>query len=197
MANPRLKKYLSVVWLYSIGVSIIIIGLVFVYQNPGPDGIIVMLAGLAVSSMGAARGRKIMLSAGYASETLSETAIPVTGDDIRRKPPAEQPESPPQTRPLNINKIPPKPFQPVFRSIRRVMENMPKNIPRVEEAAGLVKTKEEAMEESPTPATEEAHVEYREKIVKIIICPRCGTENSEIAKYCYNCGKKLRTKTVK
>jgi ribosomal protein L40E len=194
MTSPRMKKYLSVVWLYSIGVSVIILGLVFVYQNPGPSGIMVMLAGLAVSGVGAARGRKIMLSGEEFAEPPKAEDVRVTGSPSARKP---GPSAREPAAPVDINRIPPKPFQPVFRGIRRVVENMPRNVPRAESAAEPARTKEEAMEEELTPSTEEAHVEYREKIVKIIICPKCGTENSEIAKYCYNCGKKLRTRTVK
>jgi ribosomal protein L40E len=200
MPGARFRRYLSVIWLYSIGISVIILGLVKVYTNPGPYGVMVMLGGLSISGIGAARGRKIMITSFLETE-------PVTGDYMQKAAgaagagddaPAGRGAGPepgngqPQ---LELDRLPPRPFQPVFIGIRRMVENMPRT--EKPERPQALRPAERAMSEELTPATEEAHVAYREKIVKIIICPKCSTENSEIAKYCYNCGRKLRTKLVK
>lgn len=67
----------------------------------------------------------------------------------------------------------------------------------LEEAEQAEEQRVEAPEdETPKPSetaqkpAEEEHI----KIVKVIICPKCGAENEERDIYCYRCGKKLRLK---
>jgi ribosomal protein L40E len=33
-----------------------------------------------------------------------------------------------------------------------------------------------------------------EKVVKVLVCPKCGSENQVTDMFCFNCGKKLRPK---
>jgi len=52
-----------------------------------------------------------------------------------------------------------------------------------------IETTKPAFETTQKPPVEE-HV----KVIKVIVCPKCGAENQEMDKFCYNCGKKLRLK---
>ncbi|NIO19907.1 MAG: zinc-ribbon domain-containing protein [Candidatus Aenigmarchaeota archaeon] len=42
--------------------------------------------------------------------------------------------------------------------------------------------------------TQKPTVEEHVKVIKVLVCPKCGAENQEMDKFCYNCGKKLRLK---
>ncbi|MCK4532136.1 MAG: zinc ribbon domain-containing protein, partial [Candidatus Aenigmarchaeota archaeon] len=35
------------------------------------------------------------------------------------------------------------------------------------------------------------------RIIKIVVCPNCGTENETKDRFCYNCGKKLKPEKKK
>jgi ribosomal protein L40E len=43
---------------------------------------------------------------------------------------------------------------------------------------------------APGPAAPAAQA----RVIKVIICPKCGTENQETDTFCFSCGKKLRPK---
>ena len=59
---------------------------------------------------------------------------------------------------------------------------------RVELSEGM----QPAEVQTSTPKTAE-----KVKVVKVLICPKCGAENQETDTYCFNCGKKLRLKQFK
>jgi len=52
-----------------------------------------------------------------------------------------------------------------------------------------IETEKPVLETTHKPPEDE-HV----KVIKVLVCPKCGMENQETDKFCYNCGKKLRLK---
>lgn len=87
-----------------------------------------------------------------------------------------------------------------------VKKEKPKPVDRPGEAGESEEFLEEAeqAEEKRTEAPEietskprlEATGEPEEhvRVIKVLLCPKCGTENKETDIFCYNCGKKLRLK---
>ncbi|UCD07898.1 MAG: zinc-ribbon domain-containing protein [Candidatus Aenigmatarchaeota archaeon] len=50
------------------------------------------------------------------------------------------------------------------------------------------------------PATQPAKAspaKAAEKVVKVLVCPKCGSENQVTDMFCFSCGKKLRPKSAK
>ena len=55
----------------------------------------------------------------------------------------------------------------------------------------------EGMQPAPEVQTSTPKTAEKVKVVKVLICPKCGAENQETDTYCFNCGKKLRLKQFK
>ncbi len=49
----------------------------------------------------------------------------------------------------------------------------------------------------PAKASPAKSAKAAEKVVKVLVCPKCGSENQVTDMFCFNCGKKLRPKSAK
>jgi len=181
--NP---KHAKVAWIYFIGVIIIVIGIYIFAFYPLLDfygitgfilSFIIMLAGLLVTGIGAIHGkRKLreMIIAEY--EEGPASTYPATGEDPKTgaQPTEPQPietQSPEETSPQTTE-----------------TSQMP-----VKEAA----TPEPAEQIPKTEETESDYEPEAQRVIKVLLCPKCGAENKERNVFCYHCGKKLRMKSFK
>ena len=83
------------------------------------------------------------------------------------------------------------------KKLDEIRENEEKERLEAEKAAAAQKKKQDKPEaKKPEPAAETKETKEAKKPasepIKIIICPSCGEENKYTAKFCDNCGKKLR-----
>jgi ribosomal protein L40E len=151
-------RYVSIIGIFVIGLVMVIAGVYFFITGAADSteyvmGVVLMLAGLLVTGVGAINGKRKMRSVGYFAEYPREPSRPPGPvREPARPAPAAQPEQAAPSRPT--------PAAPATQ-------------PRPEAKP----------QEKPA-----------EKVVKIIVCPKCGSENQVTDTFCYSCGKKLRPK---
>ena len=179
--NPRHAK---VAWIYFIGVAIIIIGVYIFAFYPEMEivtfdsgfiltgfmfSFVIMLAGLLVTGIGAIHGkrklREIIIQE-YEKGPAPAYTAPGEGPKAESSP---QEKTSPQTAETG---------------------QMP-----VEGAAtpDPVEQAPQTQEEKPQEIREEEEPEAQ-RVIKVLICTKCGAENKERNIFCYHCGKKLRIK---
>ncbi len=194
-----MSKYLQVVWLYIIGLIIILFGVYMLMNTPGPTSFVVMLVGLGVAAVGSAHGRKMRQMGPYGLEDLmregGEPLGPVeaeAGKDQEKFPeeplpeqgqakaaPEQAGEAAPEEKAAPEG--PPEPkrggIMSIFRRGPPGERLMPDDVVNIElediKSGKLVPTEADVIE---------------------LVCPRCGAENEEKNFYCYSCGNKLRRK---
>ena len=182
-----MTKYMQVVWMYIIGILIILFGMYMLMTNSDPMSFMVMLMGLAVSAIGSAHGRKMRTMEQFdaAQGTVPEQEQP-------EKPAAEdfvQQESQPQ--PEN-NEPQREDFAPRGQPMGEKMSGI----------MGLFKKKEPS---EPLSREEIVHLEMEDikegKIVPAeadvieLVCPKCLAENESQNLFCFSCGNRLRRMT--
>ena len=196
-----MSKYLQVIWLYIIGLIVILIGVYMLVNNPGPASFVVMLVGLGVAAVGSAHGRKMRQMGQFGIEDLMREGAPqepVAGGEQEgepeEQPPAQEgqpvPEQPeaqaieegPQEGPVQQEEEAPK--RGGIMGIFRRGPSMPKMRPD-----DIVNIELEDIRSGKLVPTEADVIE--------LVCPKCNAENDEKNFYCYGCGNKLRRKPSK
>lgn len=184
---------LKSIWVFLLGVVVAVVGLYcLLYRSDmgTSNPFIIMLMGLFFTGAGSIYGkRKLgegepMVSAPPQQRTL--------GYPPQRYPSEPMPPQPRQAPPT-YQDYPPREV-PAQRVETRVE---PKEIPS-EEFLEIAEEKMEPEEgvKKPIPS-KMALVKPTAKpketgIIKIVVCPNCGTENETKDKFCYNCGGKLK-----
>lgn len=190
-------KYLQVIWLYIIGIVIIMAGVYLMLLNSGPASFIVMLVGLGVAAMGAAHGKKMRMAGEFhMEEFMGERefgggpmgAKAVGGSEPEAPPEAEGQETEqteaPKAEETVVEEEPPMPrrggIMSIFRRPRGMEEIPVTEIERIEmediKSGKLVPTEADVIE---------------------LVCPKCDAENDEKNFFCFDCGNKLRRKPSK
>jgi len=192
-----MSQYLQVIWLYVIGIMIILVGIYLLMLNAGPASFIVMLVGLAVSAIGAAHGKKMReMGQMDVQQMVAGGVMP---------PQQEQAQYPPQRMPQRVQ----APQQlPLKARAVQAAEEEPAEEPSQEEGAapqgilGIFKRQQEQAEPKKIMELEMEDVKSGKLVptqadVIELVCPKCGAENDERNFYCYYCGNKLRRKPSK
>ncbi len=170
-------RYASVLGIFIAGIIVVIAG-VLLFLTGGSDpasfqtASIVTLIGLLVTGVGAIKGKRTMKSVGYFAayppDTYSRPAQ--SSAPIKMDRPPEQSQQPGSQAPQATQATPPQPERPTPTA----------------PATG-----------TPSPAAGTGAAKHSPaKVVRVLVCPKCGTENQETDTFCSNCGKKLRPKTL-
>ncbi|UCD02850.1 MAG: zinc ribbon domain-containing protein [Candidatus Aenigmatarchaeota archaeon] len=178
-----MPKYMQVVWLYLIGLLIIIVGIIMLVNSPGPMSFVVMLVGLAVAAIGAAHGRKMRMTGQFDMDQMKEEGPP-EGVDEKPQPedfPQEE-EAPPEEEPEEPKQVPSMGggFRRFLASFRRRQDE-----PLSEEE--IMQLEIDDIKEGKIVPTEADIIEF--------MCPVCSAANEERNYFCFKCGNKLRRKT--
>jgi preprotein translocase subunit Sss1 len=164
----ELKHFLRSAWLFIVGVVVAIIGVYTLLAMPdiGSVSFLIMLVGLFFTGTGSIYGKRKLRGDYYM--TSEEPGL----EKFRKEKP-----------------------KPVAEQIPAESEQGEEFLEEAEQAEEQrverpeIETSKPVLETTQKPPEEE-HV----KVIKVIVCPKCGTENQETDKFCYNCGKKLRMK---
>ncbi len=217
--------FLKSIWLFLLGVVVAIIGLYCLVFRPdmGSNPFTIMLIGLFFTGAGSIYGKRklregeSMVSAppeqrplGYPSQPQQPQQPPQEYPRYPREAYVEAREVPAEQRIPSEQREPPseallevaeeaidtKPPEPVRRPVRPV-PSIPSE-PVAEPAAEPVA--EPAVEKPEIPEKPIAEIPAKPKeakILKIVVCPKCGAENEAKDKFCYNCGEKLKLEKKK
>jgi len=185
-----MSKYLQVVWLYVIGILIIFVGLYLLIIKSGPSSFMVMLVGLGISAMGAAHGRRMKASGDMDLEELMRKKGLIDDE------PEERPQKPVESATPQMEE--PKMTEPAAPREEEKEEDEPKgrlrNMLRRQEGKSMPEQILEEMEMADIKsgkllATQADEIE--------LVCPKCAAANEEKNFFCFNCGNKLRRKSIK
>ncbi len=190
MDSYRIFQYVKVLWIFLFGMLLVLYG-VYVLFAFGAVGLYtlgssfwVMLIGLLLTGVGSIYGKKKLSD----PDTFKPKPRGGLGGFIASTPqpaPAKQLQEAP-TEPKN-------PMRPVLQGAeKRIEDDVRKVVSKGMRIASTVATKA-----STSQASGQATSQGEVKVVKVLICPKCGSENQEQDKFCFNCGKKLRMSGAK
>jgi type IV secretory pathway VirB10-like protein len=209
MDKAKVGKYSKLTIVYFIGVAVIVYGLYTFLTVTGGDStsnsFYMMFSGLVVATAGSIYGHNKVAGPGIknggpgpakpeqdkkpqAKEEKKEKM-----DDRIAKAMAENKDSAKRLEELKkLEKQEAKRLEDLRKEEEKEMKRLEEE--RKKEEERLAK---EAMEEAKEAEAKSASAPAKAKapsggVVKIIICPSCGEENKYTAKFCDNCGKKMR-----
>jgi ribosomal protein L40E len=209
-----MSKYLQVIWLYIIGLLVILIGLYLLINNGGPSSFLVMLVGLGIAAVGSAHGRKMKQMGQLDIEQLMKERGfgEQEGADADKEPAQEQLEQPPLPEGKDVPEQSPA-APPAEQSEQAEAEKPPEKVeekaaepeePEVPKGGGLMSIFKRGPDEGELRPDDVMQIELQdiksgklaptEADVIELVCPKCGAENDEKNFYCYTCGNKLRRK---
>ncbi len=191
MDSYRAFQYIKVLWIFLFGMVIVLYGVyvLFVFGEVGlytlGSSFWVMLIGLLLTGVGSIYGKKKLQD----PNTFREKPKGGLGGFIQsttQPAPAKQlQEAPAETKP--------NPMRPVLQGAeKRIEDDVRRVVSKGMKIATTVATKT-----STSQAGSQAASQGNVKVVKVLICPKCGSENQEQDKFCFNCGKKLRMSGAK
>jgi len=168
-----LPKYLKVAGLSIAGFALVFIGLYMIaFANAGPIGFGLMMGGLLLSTIGGIYGKKKLLEqipeTSRQMEQIKENVVSQLKPQKEADPPQEisRPDEPPEQKPL--------PKQAANAEPKPETELKP-----------IIRTVQVQAEGALKP-----------KLVKVMVCPGCDTENPPTNMYCSKCGKRLRAQQL-
>jgi len=167
---------MQVIWLYVIGLVIILFGLFTLTSNPGPTSFVVMLVGLAIAAIGAAHGRRMRDMGELNFEEFMHR------EEEKKKAVSEAREA--EKEKAAEEKGDAQDFISDENQAGKEAEAARK--PR-----GFFGR--EAKDEKPV--VEEVLPSTADEIE--LVCTRCGSENVESNYFCASCGNRLRRKPQK
>lgn len=165
------ERYLKIIWMYAIGLAFIFAGLYTIMFNPtyapssGPTGFALMVVGLFFSTIGGFYGKKKLMEVQSPDPMESRQMDQIKQNVVSQlKPPESSPDP-------AVTVEPPKTVQAV------VIKPEPQPQPKPEAKAGIPSAPAQSVEE---------------KVLKIMVCPQCNSENPPSNMFCFSCGKRLR-----
>ncbi len=175
------------IWLFLLGIVVSVIGLYcFVFRpDMGPNSFTVMLIGLFFTGTGSIYGKKKL------REGPPMVSAPAQQKTIFQQPQQTYPGYSPREMPSQ-----PTGMQAQPRAIPAELEGSPEEeflevAEETVESEIPVPVKPMKVEKPEIPAKPMARPKEA-KIIKIVVCPNCGTENETMDKFCYSCGNRLK-----
>jgi len=185
---------LKSVWVFLLGVAVAVTGLLCLLFRPdiGTNSFIIMLMGLFFTGAGSIYGKR---------KLRGEPPVLAPGEK------AEHPFRLLQTRPLPIREVPvgglSEEKKPSGTGTKKIPDEEFLEIAEeaIESGSAEVPAGEQAESRSESAASEKTETPEPEiqktRVVKIVVCPKCGAENEPKDKFCYNCGFRLKPKKRK
>jgi len=177
------KKYMKIAGMSVAGFALVFIGLyMIIFASSGPTGFGLMMGGLLLTMIGGIYGKKKLMEgdSGQQSSVDSRQIDQIKQNVVSQlrpsqkeaDPPEEMPDPPgePEQKPL------PKQAAKAEAKIQPETAQEPKPIIRMVQAPSAEGTKP--------------------KLVKVMVCPSCDTENPPTNMYCSKCGKRLRAQPL-
>jgi len=200
MNSNQTIQYLKVLWIFVFGMILVLYG-VYMLIAFGAVGLYtmgssfwVMLIGLLLTGVGSIYGKKKLLD----PNTFKAKAGGGLGSFIQSTPQvvAQQPVKELQEAPSEIKANPMRPVlhdaeKRIEQDFKRVVSKGIRMASTVASKASTAAAQASTQDLQSTPAQEPV------KVVKVLICPKCGSENQEADRFCFNCGKKLRMSGAK
>jgi len=195
-----MSQYLQVIWLYVIGIMIILVGIYLLMLNSGPASFIVMLVGLAVSAIGAAHGKKMREMGMVDVQQMAGGGV-VPAEQVQMQYPVQQ------RMPQKVQAA--QQLQVKARVLQTAEEQRAEEQPTEEDGSapqgilGIFKRQPQEQAEPKKIMELEMEDVKSGKLVPTqadiieLVCPKCAAENDERNFYCYYCGNKLRRKPSK
>jgi type IV secretory pathway VirB10-like protein len=200
MEKTKVAKYSKLTIIYFVGVVVIVYGLYSFLTGAEPEttsnSFYLMFSGLVVATAGSIYGHNKIAGPGYQSQQKDGKK------DKDEKMPAKEVKA--------VAKMEKKMKDKRLEEIKKLEEEEKKRLEELkrEEEKELKRIEEERKREEkrrqeelkkaqktkdePAKAVEAAASAPSGGVVKIMVCPSCGEENKYTAKFCDNCGKKLR-----
>lgn len=167
------QKYLKIIWLYAIGLILVFSGLYMIaFGSAGPLGFELMIAGFFFSMIGGVYGKKKLMETDMdVVPTVSRQVEQIKQNVVSQLRPMESAEEQPpvaeQPRPQPRIQPRSQPVQPTVQQTQPIQQ--PVQFPQAQE---------------------------RGRVIKVMVCPDCNTENAPKNMYCSNCGKRLRAEPL-
>ncbi len=159
-------KYMSVIGMFVIGVVIVVLGVYFFMAYSATPGSTEYILGVVLMLIGL-----LVTGMGAISGKRKMRSVGFFAqypDAYSRS----APMMPVQQAPAQQTPVQPRPAPMVQPSGARPTPSTPANQP-----------KPKAIQEKQAP-----------KVIKILVCPKCGSENQISDTFCFDCGKKLKPK---
>lgn len=189
-------KYASVIGIFLVGVVVVVVG-VYLFLTGGSDAAsfqtasVVTLIGLLITGIGAIKGKRTMRSLGYFAQYPSES-------HARQ---VNQAQSRPGARPSGAA----QPVQAAPSQEQSAQVTQPSQPAPSAQQASAAPSTQSSTASRPTPSAPATQVSVPSakqspkaavRVVKVIVCPKCGSENQEADNFCFSCGKKIRPKSA-
>jgi hypothetical protein len=178
-------KYVSVIGLFLVGIVVVVAG-VYLFLTGGSDAAsfqtasIVTLIGLLITGIGAIKGKRTMKSIGYFAAYPSESHVRQVSQVSSRT--GSQPAGTVQpVQSMSSQDQSATPTTQLTPSTQTAATRPTPNAPATQASGSSAKQSSKAVA----------------KVVRVIVCPKCGSENQEADNFCFNCGKKIRPKITK
>lgn len=202
MDKAKAAKYSKLTIVYFIGVAVIVYGLYAFLTTTGGEStsnsFYMMFSGLVVATAGSIYGHNKVAGPGIKSagaeppkEDKKSQAKEEKMDDKIAKAMAADKDSAKRLEELK------KMEKEEAKRLEELRKEEEKEMKRIEEEQKKEEERlaKEAMKEAKEIEAKSAPAKAKPAaggVVKIIICPSCGEENKYTAKFCDNCGKKMR-----
>jgi len=200
MDSYRIFQYLKVLWIFLFGVILVLYGvyMLFVFGEVGlstmGSSFWVMLIGLLLTGVGSIYGKKKLQDPNTFRPKPGGGGL---GSFIRSTPQvaAQQPAKELQEASTEVKT---NPMTPVLHNAeRRIEDDVKRVVSKGIRMASTVASKASTATSSQTSSQTQSNQQENVKVIKVLICPKCGSENQEVDKFCFNCGKKLRMSGAK
>jgi len=188
-----MTKYMQVVWLYVIGLSIIFIGIYSLMTSPGPASFVIMLVGLGIAAIGAAHGRRMRTMGGFdMQQMMRDKGFGPEKPKQAAQEPHEAEEAAPEEEKGNeapkAGDFAPRPESALSKKISgitSIFSRGPQQEPLTQDDIMRMEMED----------IKEGRIVPAEADVIMLVCPKCGAENESQNLFCYKCGTRLRRLT--
>lgn len=195
---------LKSIWIFILGVVVAIIGLYCLVFRPelGSNSFTIMLIGLFFTGAGSIYGKR-KLGEGEPAVSTPPQQKPWEYPSRPSQPqqPQEVPESypgyPPREVPARRMETPAKPKEPPTEQFLEIAEESMKPETEIQKTLEPAPSEPDVEFGKPEIPAKPMAKPKEARIIKIVVCPNCGTENETKDRFCYNCGKKLKPEKKK
>jgi len=184
---------LKAIWIFFVGLIVILVGFfLFFFQYLNQQySFILMLGGLLISGLGSIYGRKKLMGAQNSISPGSENnagSVPVRSDNLSDLLKGIDKNYKPKQNFVQASAVKQVVTQPVDS---QPTEEETQQFP-VQQKPQKPEPEPQRPDRQPPSPTSPYYRDFVQKVIKVYVCPKCGTENEEKNIFCFKCGKKIR-----